>query len=384
MPENKTVVYLDHSATTPPLSEVVDFYVDRLLRDFANPSSAHRLGQTAKKSLDQSRARIARVLECRPDEIVFTSGGSESINTALKGFFNPPKTHGLIASCPGEHAATRNTCAALERIGIRTIPIRLGNDGTIHLPSVESALREKPDMLTFMLVNNENGVIAPVDELVALRDRTSPKTKIHLDAVQAMGKIPLSFKKSRVDLMSLSGHKFGAPRGIGLLLVRHGLRINPLIEGGGQQGNRRSGTENPPLAAALALAIELAAERLEEHTTHVRHLRERLDELVFDPALSLAPLTTASTVPHILSVRTPGLRGETIVNGLSAEGIMISAGSACSSHKSTPSPVLKEMGLSDEAARCVIRISLGPTTTEEEINRAAKALTRLYRQLARP
>lgn len=377
-------IYLDHSATTPPLDEVVALYADRLLNDYANPSSVHLMGQRASKGLTQSCERLSRTLDCKPDEIIVTSGGSESINTALKGLFKPGGKSGSLAACPGEHAATRNTCAALTRLGVPILPFHLQPDGAIDLDSVERVMHEKPVGLTIMLVNNETGAIAPVEEIVRLRDRLSPRTRLHVDAVQAMGKLPLSFRRLGVDLLSLSGHKFGAPRGIGLLLVRHGLSLTPLIDGGGQQNNRRSGTENPPLVEALARAAELSAEGTVLEAERIQRIRQQMESDLFSEGQPVRALCTVPTVPHILTIHTPGLRGETLVNALSAEGIMISAGSACSSRKSVPSPVLKEMGLSDEDARSVVRISFGRTTTEDDVKTAAAAIIRLYRLLARP
>lgn len=356
------------------------------MNDFANPSSGHRLGQDAQKRLNSAKECLARVLECRPDEIIITSGGSESINTALKGLFPPGgRIDGGIASCPGEHAATRNTCTALSHQGVPVLSFGLLPDGAIDLASVAVALNAKPVALTFMLVNNETGILTPVEKIMELRDRISPRTRIHVDAVQAMGKIPLSFRRMKADLLSLSGHKFGAPRGIGLLLVRQGLTLMPLIDGGGQQSNRRSGTENPPLVEALALAAEIAAASVEKETeiTRIRSINDRMRQQLFSSGLPLSPVCDAPTVPQILSVLTPGLRAETLLNALSAENIMISAGSACSSRKAAPSPVLKAMGLTDEAARSVIRISFGRTTTEEDTCIAADAIIRLYRLLAR-
>lgn len=384
MTDSKRLIYLDHTATTPPLAEVVERYRDLMLEDYANPSSAHRLGQQSLKTLNGARDRLAKVLDCRPDEIIFTSGGSESINSALKGLFPTGGRVGSIAACPGEHAATRNTCTALTRQGVAIIPFHLQADGSIDLASIENTLLEKPIALTCMLVNNETGVIAPVEEIVRLRDRISPRTRIHLDAVQALGKIPVSFRQLKVDLLSLSGHKFGAPRGIGLLLVRHSLILSPLIDGGGQQGNRRSGTENPPLAEALALASEYASSATLFENGRINAIREIMMQRLLASGLPFSAVCQVRTIPHILSLKTPGLRGETLVNALSAENIMVSAGSACSSSKSAPSPILKEMGLSDEEARCVVRISFGRTTTEEDANQAAEAVIRLYRQLARP
>ena len=380
----KKEIYLDHSATTPPLAEVVSLYADRILNDYANPSSVHQMGQRARKGLNQSRERLARTLDCKPDEIIVTSGGSESINTALKGLFQPAGKIGPLAACPGEHAATRNTCATLARLGVPILPFHLHPNGSIDLDSVERVLLEKPIGLTIMLVNNETGAIAPIEEIVRMRDRISPRTRLHVDAVQAMGKLNLSFRKMGVDLLSLSGHKFGAPRGIGLLLARQGLSLTPLIDGGGQQNNRRSGTENPPLVEAIVMAAELSAADTALESERIQRIRQQMESDLFSEGLAISPLCTSLTVPQILTIRTPGLRGETLVNALSAEGLMISAGSACSSHKSSPSPVLKEMGLSDEDARSVVRISFGRTTTEEDAKMAAAAIIRLYRLLARP
>ena len=379
------LIYLDYSATTPPFPEAVRFYCERLEKSFANPSSAHRLGAEARKSLEQALDSLADTFECLPQELIITSGASESINTALKNFFPAGRSWpGGLAVCTGEHAATRETAESLSRKGVEIQTFSLLPSGAIDLESVAAALAAKPLVLSFMLVNNETGAIAPTAAITAMRNKISPRTKIHIDAVQAPGRIPFSFKQTKADLMSLSGHKFGAPRGIGLLIARRGLAVTPLIEGGGQQKNRRSGTENPPLVETLALAAAKATADAQSETGRIAALEQLLRSLLFQEGSLLRPVCTAEKVPHILALQTPGLRGETLVNALSAEGIMISAGSACAARKAAASPILRAMGLSDTAAREVVRISLGRDTTATEINESAAALLRVYNQLARP
>ncbi|MGI6298016.1 MAG: cysteine desulfurase family protein [Saccharofermentanales bacterium] len=378
------IIYLDYSATTPPYPEVVRFYCERLLASYANPASTHQLGQEARKTLEQACSQMANLLDCQPREIILTSGASESINTALKSFFPAGRVwSGGLAVCAGEHAATRETAETLARNGVVVHTFGLTATGAIDLESVAAALSEKPLVISYMLVNNETGAIAPVAEIAGLRNKISPRTKIHIDAVQALGRLPLSFKQSKADLMTLSGHKFGAPRGIGLLIGRKNFAITPLIAGGGQQENRRSGTENPPLAEALVLAMEKAVNSAAAESERIAGLERQLNALLFVPGSGLSPVCTATKVPHIVSIRTPGLRGETLANALSAEGIMISAGSACAARKAAASPILRAMGLTDKAAREVVRISLGRNTGANDIEVAAAALLKVYNQLSR-
>ena len=315
-------IYLDHSATTPPYPEVLRFYCERSLQVYANPSSVHRLGREALKGLDDARQRLARTLDCLPEEIIITSGASESINTALRNFFPPERAWaGGLAYCPGEHAATRQTAAALLRAGVHLHTIALTTTGAIDLESVAAVLAEKPLVLTYMLVNNETGAIAPSDEIRKLRDQISPRTRIHIDAVQAMGRLPLSFRSLQADLMSLSGHKFGAPRGIGLLLCRRGIGFSPLIEGGGQQNNRRSGTENPPLGGGSG-----HGRRTGSGGTGRAVGTDRCPGCPPAPAAVRAWNRPAARSARHLWYRISwpcacrGLRGETLVNALSAEG----------------------------------------------------------------
>ena len=378
-------IYLDHTATTQPTPAVVACLCEALTATFANPSSIHKLGQDASGLLKRARADCAAQLGCDPQNLLLTSGGTESINLAIKGYVaaNPRAGRRIITS-HGEHAATVETLNHLEKQGYEIVWLPLTTAGSVNLDQLATALEQPAALITLIHVSNETGAVNPVDEIVRLRNAAVSQPAIHLDAVQTTGKLPIDFSRSGVDMISGSGHKVSAPKGIGWLAKRASIRLQPQIHGGGQQDGLRSGTENPPMAAALAVALAEAVQDLQAKSAYVLHLRRLfLDDLRLlglDPAI----LSPEDAVPHILALSFPGLRGETLLHALEARGISISTGSACSSrHNRRGNPVLRAMGVRDEWAACAVRISFSSANQEEEIHLAARTLDGIYRQLHR-
>ena len=375
-------IYLDHSATAEPWPDVLDYFASQLRKSFANPSSMHRLGRQAEKSLDDSCQQLAAALGCQHDELILTSGGSESINLAIKGFAgaNPRLGNRIVTSC-GEHAATVETLKYLRLHGFEVVEVPLLPSGRIDLKILAEALAKPTALISLIHVSNETGSVNPVEAVVRLRNQLQPAAAIHLDAVQSVGRLPVNFQQMGIDLLSGSGHKVGAPKGIGWLIVRQGTRLTPQIHGGGQQHGLRSGTENPPLTAAMALAVKLTAGDLAEKTLIVNSLRLQLLAALSGAGVSYDVLSPADGVPHILAIAFPGLRGETLLHALEAREIYVSTGSACSSRKKKHNPVLRAMGVPDHLAACAIRISLSARNTPEEIVQAAQAIAESCRNL---
>ena len=371
-------IFLDHSATTRVWPEVIAQLASDLERFYANPASVHRLGQAADKLLNDSRQQISIVLGCHKNELILTSGGSESINLAIKGYIggNPRQGNRIISSF-GEHAATSETLNHLRQQGCQCDQIPLGPDGRVDLAVLAKALEQPAALISLIHVSNETGAINDIAEIVRLRNQLQPQTAIHLDAVQSLGRQPICFHKMGIDLLSGSGHKIGAPKGIGWLIVRQGVRLTAQIHGGGQQRGLRSGTENPPMAAALAKAMQLTIVDAAGKEALVRHLRSRLLDSLMAGQVDFRVLSPENGVPQILVIAFPGLRGETLLHALDAKGIIISTGAACSAKQKKANFVLQSMGIPDKIAECAVRVSLSATNTIEESNtqppRSAKA-----------
>lgn len=314
-----------------------------------------------------------------------TSGGSESINLAIKGYLqaNRRLPDRLITST-GEHAATREVLAWLESRGMTVDRIPLNAAGEVDLDRLADALREPAALLTLIHVSNETGAINPVQSIVRLRNRLQPGLAIHLDSVQAFGKIPLSFDFSGVQMMSGSGHKLGAPKGSGWLLHQAKTRLTAQIHGGGQQNGLRGGTENPPLVAATALALQLSIERQAAASDHVRYLRQCFLDEIQRLSLPVQPFLMENGVPHILALTVPGLRAETLVQAMAAREVFISAGSACSSKKKRfVNEALQAAGLSAEHAMQTVRISFAEHNTKEDVIAAADRMSDCLARLVR-
>jgi cysteine desulfurase len=375
-------IYLDYSASHPVYPQVRDEYLAFLDQCYANSASIHPLGREASRLIDQSRQQTARILDCQDDEIILTSGGSESINLAIKGYVEAnPRLNKRIITSLGEHAATTETVSWLKKQGYDLVLLPLRPDGCVNLDAFAEALRQPAALISLIHVNNETGAVNPIERIVGLRNQLQSRTAIHIDGVQTIGRMPFSFKSAGVDMMSGSGHKVGAPKGIGWLLIRRGIHLAAQIHGGGQQRGLRSGTENPPLAGALAHALRLATEKLSEECVQVAELRSQLLSHLTTQNVNYQVLSPPNAVPHILMVAFPGLRGETLLHALSAKDIHVSTGAACSSKRKKDNPVLQAMGVPAELAGCAVRISLAAQNTSEEIYETASAISESCRRL---
>ena len=345
----------------------------------------HALGQEAAVLLRNARAGCADSLGCHPRHLVLTSGGTESINLAIKGYVAAnPRAGKRIITSQGEHAATVETLAWLEKSGYEIVRLPLTQNGSVSLEHLAKALEEPAALISLIHVSNETGAVNQAADIVRLRAAAGSQAAIHLDAVQTTGKLAFDFARSGVDMISGSGHKIGAPKGIGWLVKGANIRLQAQIHGGGQQDGLRSGTENPPAALALSVALSEAVQNLSGKTNWVQRLRTLFLDELRQSDLTPVVLSPADGVPHILSLAFPGLRGETMLHALEARDISISTGSACSSrHSRRGNLVLRAMGVRDDLAACAVRISFAPSNQEEEIHIAARAMTDIYRHLRR-
>lgn len=378
------MIYLDHTATMIPERELLEYYVECALEYPANPASIHSAGFAARKAQASAINQLAKSFDCRPEELLITSGGSESINMAIKGTLAANKRLGQrVLISEGEHSAVAETAKWLTSHGYIVETIGLSAEGIIDLEQLEQALKKPAAMLSLIYVNNETGAAAPVEEVVRLRNSLQPDMLIHVDGVQACGKLSWSFKRLGVDLFSGSGHKFGAPRGIGFLIHRYGIKIEPLIHGGGQQRGLRSGTENVPLVMTMARAAEIANNDLAQKTDYISGLKRQLLDRLTELGVSYMPLSPVNAVPGIVSLAVEGLRGETLLHALENNEIFVSTGSACSSKKREESAVLRAMKLPEDLIKGSIRISLSKSNTIEEIDTVAEAISQAVKWLVR-
>jgi cysteine desulfurase len=378
-------IYLDYNATAPAAPEVQDA-VARAMRDhFGNPSSVHAFGQQAKAALDEARGQVASLIGADPAEIVFTSGGTESDNLAIRGAFEAlaPAGRRRIVTTGIEHEAVLNTVKALAARGADVVTVPAGRDGVVDLEAMAAAITPETALVSVMLANNEVGTIQPV-EVVAAQCRQHGAL-LHTDAVQAAGKIPVSVRALGVDLLAISAHKFSGPKGVGALWIRRGVRLMSQATGGRQERNRRGGTENVPAIAGMGVAARLAREALSGgHLDAMRALRDRLEAGVLDSIEGTVVNGTADgRVPNTTNISFDGIEAESLLIALDLEGVAVSTGSACSSGTLEPSHVLKAMGLPQAFARNSLRFSLGPSTTADEIAFVLDVLPRLVSKLRR-
>ena len=364
--------YLDNSATTKVCPEAAEAALRAMTELYGNPSSTHTKGREAKKLLDASRKTVAAALGSSPDEIVFTSCGSESDNWAIIGAANLMKRRGMhIISSEVEHDAVRKTLDRLEAEGFEITRLKPDSSGAIPVSAVASALREDTILVSLMLVNNETGAVTDIRAVADAIKAAGSQALLHTDAVQAFMKIPFSAGKLGADLISVSGHKIHAPKGIGLLYIRNGLKLKPFICGGAQENGRRAGTEAMPQIAAFAAACEAASADLEGSIRRMAALKELA---VTELSKSIPELEVIeSAAPHILSISLPGWRSEVLMNFLEAREIYVSKSSACK--KGGRSHVLEAIGLKSAVIDGALRIGLSRFTTEEDILALCSALT---------
>lgn len=373
-------VYLDHGATTPLDPRVVDEMLPYLKEVFGNPSSGHAFGREARKGIETARTRVARGLNVDPQEIVFTSGGSEANHLAVRGtvYANRERGRHLIASRI-EHHSVLDTCLDLDEKGFEVSWIPVDAAGMVDPRDVAAALRPTTILVTIMLVNNEVGTLQPIKEIAALVRESG--ALCHTDAVQGFGKIPLDVRDLGVDLLSISAHKICGPKGAGVLYLREGTVWEPLSRGGSQEQRRRPGTENVAGIVGLGVAAELAVRNLETETVHVRTLRDKLVNAVLHriPGAHFSGHRDLR-VPHNAHFCIEGVAGSNLLADLDTAGMAVSAAPACVSGSGASSHVLRAMGLPDELARGALRVTLGRGNTETDIDMFTDTLEQLVRE----
>ena len=365
---------MDHSATTPVAPEVLAAMLPYFGEKFGNASSLHRSGREAKEALEDSREKVAALLGARAEEIIFTSGGTESDNLALKGIARKNRKHGKhIITTQIEHPAILETCRALEKEGFEVTYLPVTGEGLVELSTLEASIRPDTILISVMHANNEVGTIQPLEEigrLAAERD-----IYLHSDAVQSVGKIPVNVDDLGVDLLSLSAHKLYGPKGVGALYIRKGTKLESIIQGGGHERRLRSGTENISGIMGLARAAELAERDMPREAERLAGLRDRLAELVLGKVKDAwINGTMKKRLPGNLNFGFKYVEGESLLLFLDSKGICVSTGSACSSHKLEPSHVLMSLGLKAEECHGSLRITLGMSNTLDEVEYVAESI----------
>jgi len=374
-------VYLDHAATTPLRPEVLDAMAPYLGGIYGNPSSAHSFGRAAREALDDAHERLAQAIGGEAREIVFTSGGTEANNLALKGAAWAGKSRGhRVVTTAIEHHAVGHPLSYLEHFGFEVVQVPVDRYGRVAPDDVEQAITERTTLVSVMLGNNEVGTLQPITEVAAVV-RAHRGVLLHVDAVQAAPWVDLDVSSLGADLVSLSAHKAGGPKGTGALWVRRGTHLLAQQHGGSQERHRRAGTENVAGAVGIARAFELAAAERSSTVPRVRALRDRLLEALV--ALDEVELTGHPTdrLPHIASIIVRGLDGPSAMLALDLEGIAVSTGSACTTGSTDPSHVLSAMGYPPEEAQGALRLSLGPATTDDDIDEAVRVVPAVLRRL---
>ncbi len=379
---SKHYIYLDHNATTKPRPEVVEAMLPHLRGHYGNASSIYQLGQEERKAIDIAREQLAKLIGVQnPEEIAFTGGGSESINWAIKGvaFANRDKGKHIVTT-KIEHSAVMKTCKYLETIGWHVTYVGVDWHGRVEPAHIREAITKETVLVSVMHANNEIGTIEPVEEIGKIcREKSVP---LHVDALQTVGKIPISVEALGCDLLSIGAHKFYGPKGVGALYIRLGTRIHPLIHGGSHERNRRAGTENVAGIAGLGVAAELALKDMKHDEKHVRHLRDKLEKAI----LQHVECARLNGDPEHRMFNTSNLsieavEGEGLIIGLDMQGICVSSGSACSSGQTEPSHVLKAIGIPMELAKGSIRFSLGRENTDEEIDKVIDVFPKVVERL---
>jgi cysteine desulfurase len=373
-------VYLDHNATTPVHPEAKDAMLPYLDRAFGNPSSSHWAGREAREAVERARAQVADLISADPSEIVFTSGGSEGDNMAVRGAVmeHGRGSHVIISSV--EHPAVFGTCRLLEKGGLRVTYLPVGESGRVEVKDVQKAMGKRTVLISVMLANNETGVMNPVGEIVRIaRERG---ILMHTDAVQAVGKAPIDVRALGVDILTASGHKFNAPKGVGFQYVREGLRLPPIISGGHHERGLRAGTENVPGIAALGMACAVAKRDMAEKVRAVGALRDRLERGILEKVPGTVVNGDRShRVYNTTNISFRGIEGDALMALLDREGIAVSTGSACAAGSTEPSRVLTAMGLDVVRSRGAVRFSLGLGTAEEDIDRCLKIVPAIANRL---
>lgn len=361
-------IYLDNNATTPVHPEVIEALLPFYRENFGNASCSHWAGRSVRQALGQAREQVAQLVSCDLSEVVFTSGGSESINMAIKGVVVSRRARGNhIITTRVEHSAVFNSCRYLEREGCSVTYLDVDSSGMLDLEALKASISDKTILIAAMYANNETGTIFPVEEIGALASEHGICSLS--DSVQAVGKLPIDFRKSGLNFLTISGHKLYAPKGVGALIIKGGTHLRPLIHGGGQERNRRAGTENIPGIVALGKACQLAGATLASDSLRIRCLRNRLEqgllERIVDVKINGHP---GQRLPNTLNISFKGVSADLLLDEMDLNGVAASAGSACSTGSRELSRVLSAIGMDDAMIRSSIRFSLGRETTAEDID----------------
>jgi cysteine desulfurase len=379
-------IYLDNSATTPIDAEVVEAMLPFLTGKFGNASSIHFFGQEARAAVDKARHQVAGLINARPAEIVFTSGGTESNNLAIRGLIEANEKYGKhIITSRIEHSAVKNVCEDLEKRGYEVTYLPVYENGIVRIDDLKTAIRPDTILISVMTANNEIGTIQPIEEIGklvrALREK-GEKIWFHTDAVQAAGKIPVDIEEIGCDLLSLSGHKINAPKGIGALYVRRGVRLHAQNIGGHQERERRGGTESVHQIVALGKACELAKNNLVETNRHLKFLRDRFEAEIGEKVDDfIINGDREKRLPNISNISFRSIEGEGLLINLDMQGVAVSTGSACSSGSLEPSPVIRALGGDDGMARGAIRFSFGKENTKEDVEYVLEVLPKAVENL---
>ncbi|MGH7665381.1 MAG: cysteine desulfurase family protein [Gemmatimonadaceae bacterium] len=377
-------IYLDHAATTPVRPEVLEAMQPFFATRFGNPSSAHRWGREARVALDEARERIAACFRARPDEICFTSGGTEGDNLATLGAWRGLRERGrnALVTTPIEHKAVLGAMDQAVREGGELRSLAVSNGGVVERESFDALVDDDVAVCSVMWVNNEIGTIQPVAELAELARRRG--VLFHSDAVQAFGKVTIDVSTVPVDLLTISGHKIGAPKGVGALFIRRGTPLEPLLHGGSQDRGRRPGTENVAAAVGLARAAELAAEERAEEWERLGEMRDALEDALTERIPdSVVHGSSAPRAPHILNISVPGTDSEALLMALDLAGVACSSGSACQTGSVAPSHVLAALGVRNEIAGAAIRMSFGSMNTPDCVERVSELFPALIAKARR-
>lgn len=375
-----TIIYLDNNATTQVAPEVIEEMMPYLTDRYGNPSSMHTFGGSVARKINEARERVASLLGCEPDEILFTSCGTESDNTAVKGTLAMYSTRRKVITSRVEHPAVLATCRDLERHGYSVHEIGVNRAGQLDMDELGLRIDDNTALVSIMWANNETGVIFPVETIAELAKARG--VVFHTDAVQAIGKIPINLKNSAIDLLSLSGHKLHAPKGVGALFVRRGTRVATFMHGGHQEFGRRGGTENVPGIIAIGKACQLAQEHMEEENTRVRLLRDRLEKGILETCPDcFINGDTENRLPNTSNISFEFIEGESILMLLDQFGVCASSGSACTSGSLEPSHVLRAMGVPFTAAHGSVRFSLSRYNTPQHVDLTIEKMAPIVNRL---
>lgn len=372
-----TPIYLDHNATTPLLPEVVDSMLPFLRGEFGNPSSSHPWGRRAREAVEDARSRVALLLGCKSEEVFFTSGGTEANNLAIRGVAEASASRRHCVTSVIEHPATSNPCRYLEAHGWQVEWIEVDRDARVRLDRLAERLSDRTALVTVMHANNETGTMQPIREIADLAHRHG--AIVHTDAAQSVGKMQVSVEALDVDLLTVAGHKLNAPKGVGALFVRHGTPIHPVLLGAGHERGLRPGTENVASIVGLGVACEVAEKTMLTKARRLAELRDRLWAALKRAIPDVRANGDATDrLPNTLSIRLPFARGSEVL--LATPEIAASTGSACHAGHESASGVLLAMGLTPEEALGTVRLSVGSTTTDDDVDVAAEALVRGWRR----